>query len=150
MTANSHETQFATWNKLDNAVPLEGASHDEVVKYSVETIWRKAECIATLVNGNRVKLRDTWQFVGYSGRDPVRSLLFCHEGSHIEVRIQEDYLDDESAPAKNGDSRNGRSTFTAVDGSLITVAGRCQRLLQNLRRSRLLAPQSPEISQITR
>lgn len=150
MTANALETQFATWNKLDNAIPLDGASHDEVAEYSVETIWRKAECIATLFDGSRVKLRDAWQFVGYSGRDPVRSLLFCHEGSHIEVRIKREFPDDQSAPAVNGDSRNGRSTFTAVDGNLITVAGRCLRLLQNVRRSRFLAPQSTETSQITR
>jgi len=150
VTANILDTQFATWNKLDTAVPLDGASHDEVAKYSVETIWRNAECVATLLDGSRVKLRDAWQFVGYSGRDPVRSLLFCHEGSHIEVCIQEDYLDNESETARNGDSRNGRSTFTAVDGSLVTVAGRCQRLLQHLRRSRFLAPKSPETSQITR
>lgn len=72
---------------LDSAVPLCAASHSDVVCYSVETIWRKAECIATLADGNKVKLRDAWQFVGYSGRHPLRCLLFCNDGLHIEVQL---------------------------------------------------------------
>ncbi len=72
---------------LDSNIPLRKASHADVVSYSVETIWRKAECIATLANGRKVKLHDTWQFIGYTGHDPVRFLLFQCNGRHIEVQI---------------------------------------------------------------
>ncbi len=72
---------------LDAAIPLVDASHGDVVCYSVETTWRKAECIATLADGRRVKLRDAWQFIGYTGRDPVQFLLFRNSGLHIEVQV---------------------------------------------------------------
>ena len=72
---------------LDSAIPLKDASHGDVVRYSVETIWRKAECVATLADGRTVKLLDSWQFIGYTGRRPVRRLLFRHNGAHFEVRI---------------------------------------------------------------
>ena len=72
---------------LDSNIPLRNASHADVVSYSVETVWRKAECIATLANGRKVKLHDTWQFIGYTGHDPVRFLLFQCSDRHIEVQI---------------------------------------------------------------
>jgi len=72
---------------LDSNIPLRDASHADVVSYSVETIWRKAECIATLTDGRKAKLYDTWQFIGYTGHDPVRFLLFQCSDSHIEVQI---------------------------------------------------------------
>jgi len=72
---------------LDSNIPLRDASHADVVSYSVETIWRKAECIATLSDGRKVKLHDSWQFIGYTGRAPVRFMLFLCNGRHIEVQI---------------------------------------------------------------
>ena len=84
---------------LDSAIPLNGASHRDVVRYTVETIWRKAECIATLADGRRVKLLDSWQFIGYTGREPVQSLLFQNNGLHIEVLIDAEHLIGKSAPA---------------------------------------------------
>ena len=75
---------------LDTAIPLSKASHGDVVRYSVETIWRKAECIATLADGCMAKLCDAWQFIGYTGRDPVKFLLFCNNGLHIEVQVDDE------------------------------------------------------------
>lgn len=72
---------------LDDAIPLDGASHCDVVSYSARTIWRKAECIATLADGSEARLLDAWQFVGFTGRDPVRSLLFQSNGLYIELQI---------------------------------------------------------------
>ena len=72
---------------LDSNIPLRNASHADVVSYSVETIWRKAECIATLANGAKAKLHDAWQFIGYAGHDPARFLLFQCGNRHIEVQI---------------------------------------------------------------
>jgi len=84
---------------LDRAIPLNGASHADVVRYTVETIWRRAECIGTLADGQRVKLLDSWQFMGYTGRDPVKSLLFRNNGLHIEVLIDANHPIGKSAPA---------------------------------------------------
>jgi hypothetical protein len=72
---------------LDSKIPLKDASHADVVSYSVETIWRKAECIATLACGRRVKLHDAWQFIGYTGHNPARFMLFLCNGRHVEVQI---------------------------------------------------------------
>jgi len=77
---------------LDEAIPLQDASHADVVHYSVETIWRKAECIATLADGRRAKLHDAWQFIGYRGRDSAQRLLFRSNGLHIEVQIDAEQL----------------------------------------------------------
>ncbi len=72
---------------LDSNIPLKDASHTDVVSYSVETIWHKAECIATLACGRRVKLHDAWQFIGYTGHNPARFMLFLCSGRHVEVQI---------------------------------------------------------------
>jgi malate synthase len=90
--------QYAT-AFLDRAIPLNNASHSEVTHYTVETIWRKAECIATLLDGRRVKLLDSWQFIGSTGRAPVKSLLFQNNGLHIELLIDADHPIGKSAPA---------------------------------------------------
>jgi len=44
---------------MDSNIPLRDASHADVVSYSVETIWRKAECIATLSNSRKDKQHDS-------------------------------------------------------------------------------------------
>lgn len=128
---------------LDKAVPLVDASHCDVVRYTVETIWRKAECIATLNDGSRVKLRDAWQFIGYTGRDPVQCLLFCNNGLHIEVQIDAAQpvvavgLDDEhdmsldclrlmremltSYDKIQTRARNRDRSYTTVDGCQVTL-----------------------------
>jgi len=77
---------------LDRAIPLGGASHAEVTAYRVETVWRNAECIATLADGREVKLKNSRQFVGYQGRGQAkRSLLFRNNGLHIEIQIDPDH-----------------------------------------------------------
>lgn len=141
--AVNHTVSFLDWT-----IPLKGASHNDVVRYDVVTIWRNAECIATLGDGRKIKLRDKWQFVGYTGNNPVRRLLFCSNGSHVEVRIDSDELvvaveahdtgfslHKQFASVKrtlaalftsNGDSLirvlNCERTYTAVDGSLVSPA----------------------------
>jgi len=72
---------------LDRALPLTNASHSDVTKYRVETVWRKAECIATLNDGSEARLRNSWQFIAYSEREAKRSLLFRNNGLHIEIQI---------------------------------------------------------------
>ena len=43
---------------LDQAIPLKGASHADVVSYSVEIPMRYAEVLATLADGSKVKLKN--------------------------------------------------------------------------------------------
>jgi malate synthase len=81
-----YATQF-----LDRAIPLKNASHADVANYRVETVWRKAECIATLKDGTEDKLRNSWQFIAYSGREAKRSLLFQNNGLHIEIQIDPEH-----------------------------------------------------------
>jgi malate synthase len=100
---------------LDSAVPLHGASHGDVVRYEVETIWRKAECIATLSGGGRVKLLDAWQFIGYTGRAPLKSLLFRNNGLHIEVLIDAGHPVGKTAPANVRDILLESATTTIQD-----------------------------------
>jgi hypothetical protein len=125
---------------LDSSIPLKDASHGDVVSYSVETIWRKAECFAILKDGSRAKLRDAWQFVGYTGHNPARRLLFRHNGLHIEVQLNSEQLivAMEQKPTgkmfgaikrmltANGGSLiralGGSHTYTAVDGSQVSLA----------------------------
>ena len=76
---------------LDGAIPLKNASHADVCGYRVETVWRKAECIATLNDGSEAKLQNSWQFIAYSGREAKRSLLFRNNGLHIEIQIDRDH-----------------------------------------------------------
>jgi len=119
---------------LDSAIPLKGASHGDVVSYSVETIWRKAECIATLAGGRKAKLHDTWQFIGYTGHSPARCLLFRNNGRHIEIQIDSGELivaaEQRRTKSRFEDIKNSlirvlnrRRTYTAVDGSLVSFAG---------------------------
>ena len=130
---------------LDSSSPLKDASHGDVVSYSVETIWRKAECIATLADGRKTKLCDAWQFIGYTGKNSARRLLFRNNGLHIEVQIDSNQLQValEQKPARdlfaaiklrlatllsaNSNSLirvlNRSRVYTAVDGSQVSLAG---------------------------
>ena len=103
-----------TVSLLDSAVPLKDGSHGSVIRYSVETIWRKAECIATLIDGTKTRLRDSWQFIGYTGHDPVRFLLFRSDESHIEVAARANVINLTPDRAR---------IYTAVDGSQFSPAG---------------------------
>ncbi len=76
---------------LDSSIPLRDASHADVSSYRIETIWRHTECIATLNNGKEAKLRNSWQFVGYSGREAKRSFLFRNNGLHIELQTDPEH-----------------------------------------------------------
>jgi hypothetical protein len=71
---------------LDRAIPLNGASHAEVVEYSVDIPMRYAECFAKLADGRTVRLKDSRQFLAWSGRDVKRSFLFCSGRRRIEIQ----------------------------------------------------------------
>ncbi|MCP4299073.1 MAG: hypothetical protein GY783_00685 [Gammaproteobacteria bacterium] len=73
---------------LDDAIPLQGASHADVVEYLVEIPMRYAECFALLSDGRKVALQEPRKFVGWSRHDRDRSLLFRSNGKHFEVAVE--------------------------------------------------------------
>lgn len=77
---------------LDDAVPLQAASHADVLEYRVETPLRYAECFALLSDGRKVGLRIPRQFVGWSRHDADRSLLFRDQDKLFEVAVEADLL----------------------------------------------------------
>ncbi|MDH3481879.1 MAG: hypothetical protein OEM50_09205 [Gammaproteobacteria bacterium] len=73
---------------LDDVIPLRGASHADVTEYVIESPMRYAECFAVLSDGRKVGLQDPSAFVGWSGHDRSRSLLFRSNSKHYEVAIE--------------------------------------------------------------
>jgi len=74
---------------LDDLIPLRGASHLDVVEYSVEVPFRYAECFALLRDGRKIGLIEPRRFIGWSSHDPSRTLLFRVKGAHLELDIEE-------------------------------------------------------------
>ena len=68
-------------------IPLNGASHADVVEYSVEIPMRYAECVVLLKDGRKVGLKDPRRFAGWSSHNPRRSLLFHYGDSHLEIEV---------------------------------------------------------------
>jgi malate synthase len=75
---------------LDDLIPLQDASHTDVLEYSVDVPFRKAECHALLQDGRKVGLTEPWKFVGWSSHEPSRSLLFRVNGSHLELDVEDE------------------------------------------------------------
>lgn len=75
---------------LDDLIPLRDASHTDVVEYCVEVPFRYAECVALLADGRKVGLRNPRLFVGWSGKQQDRSLLFRINGAHLEVGVADE------------------------------------------------------------
>lgn len=115
---------------LDDLIPLRDASHADVIGYSVEIPMRYAECFAWLRDGRRVGFRHKRRFVGWTGYEACRSLLFNSEGLHLVIDV-----DDDSAAAPIGDvliqptesqsppnqtGKGGRiRKFVGIDGSQV-------------------------------
>ena len=83
---------------LDQAVPLskagEGASHVHSAHYRIDA----GRLCVTLNNGRVVGLEDPSALVGYQGDAAApRSVLLCHHGLHIDIRI------DRSTPIGHSD-----------------------------------------------
>ena len=72
---------------LDQAAPLEGASHKEAAGYSVQG----GQLVVALVNGKATGLLDAAQFVGFQGDAAApTSILLVHNGLHIDIQINRD------------------------------------------------------------
>ncbi len=113
---------------LDEAIPLQGASHADVVEYLVEIPMRYAECLALLRDGRKVGLQKPRQFKGWSNHSFNRSLLFRSNGKHFEVAVEEQLRD--KAPgcirevyleARSERRSSFARKFIGVDGDLVIL-----------------------------
>jgi len=113
---------------LDGAIPLQGASHADVVEYLVEMPIRYAECLALLPDGRKVSLRNPRQFVGWSRHGRNRSLLFRSRGKHYEVAVEAELLG--QAPGcirtvflegKSEQRASHARKFIGIDGNLVQL-----------------------------
>lgn len=125
---------------IDALVPLGKASFRDAVAIGVDTPMRYAECYITLADGDRVRLRDRSQFLGWSGSSRRRSYYFvCGDkilriGTNAArrniVRSVDVWQGAEMCRANSSaDSRVGAlggcvHKITTVDGSLLFVAPR--------------------------
>ncbi len=106
---------------LDEAVPLKGASHADVVRYTIKVPTQYAECFAVLTDGSKVPLAHKRQFVGWTSRDAKRSLLFESGDYRIEARID---------PADElGCSSPGNVSGIQQQTKLAVAAERCRQFI---------------------
>ncbi len=113
---------------LDDAIPLQGASHADVVEYVVEIPLRYAECCALLSDGRKVGLQDPRKFVGWSRHDANRSLLFRSSGKHYEVAVERELrghtpgsIREVFLEAKSERRSSLARKFIGVDGDLVIL-----------------------------
>ncbi len=113
---------------LDEAIPLQGASHAEVVEYRVEIPMRYAECLAVLRDGRKVGLKKPRQFKGWSNHSFNRSLLFRSNGKHFEVAVEEQLrgkapgcIREVYLEAKSERRSSLARKFIGVDGDLVIL-----------------------------
>lgn len=124
MTGSSIGDQESMVDFLDRVVPLQGASHADIVEYCVEAPMCYAKCVAMLASGHKVGLQNPCQFVGWSDQ----SLLFSINGRHFEVAIESDsqghapgcirviFLEDDSE-RRSSLARK----FIGIDGDMVTL-----------------------------
>ena len=129
LIGNAIEDRTDTVDLLDNVVPLQGASHADVVEYCVEAPMRYAECLALLADGRKVGLRNPCQFVGWSSE----SLLFNSNGKHCVMAIESNalpngrgYIRVAFLEEKSENRPTSAKKFIGIDGDLVnlpTLAG---------------------------
>ncbi|WP_085899207.1 malate synthase G [Kiloniella majae] len=86
------------WAKdfLDQAAPLNGGSHKDVVCYKVDD----GKLVATLENGQRATLSDIAEYRGYRGDlNNAFALLIRHNGLHLEISVDRNHPIGKTDPA---------------------------------------------------
>jgi len=115
---------------LDRVLPLDGVSHADVARYAVEIPTRYARCFGVLADGRKVAFVKLRKFIGWSGRENNRSLLFRNNGLHIEIKTDSEYRGGQSTPGQVSDvtlesvtTINGAHNrkFIGIDGSQILL-----------------------------
>jgi malate synthase len=72
---------------LDQTVPLEGASHRDVILYAIGAGRGDHQLRAILNDGNSTGLVDPAQFTGFVNEADPSALLLRHHDLHIEIQI---------------------------------------------------------------
>ncbi len=72
-------------------MPLEGASHSEVIAYGIGAGEGGRQLRAILDNGGNTGLVYPDQFVGFVHEDDPSTLLLAHNGLHIEIQIDREH-----------------------------------------------------------
>jgi len=68
---------------LDSAIPLNGASHQDTIRYTISNTLN-----AILGNGEQVTLMDSSQLIGFRGdMSAPTTLLLKHNNLHVEIQI---------------------------------------------------------------
>jgi malate synthase len=77
---------------LDQAVPLEGASHNDVTQYLIGEGANQTRQLRVILNdGNNTGLRDSDQFAGYMNEEDPSSILLKYNGLHIEIQVDREH-----------------------------------------------------------
>ena len=84
---------------LDAAVPLDGASHTEVVAYGIGDGEDENQLRAILDNGGNTGLSDPDQFVGHVGDEELSVVLLINNGLHVEIQIDREHSVGQAHPA---------------------------------------------------
>lgn len=100
---------------LDRSIPLQGASHADIVEYGVDTPLRYSECFGRLADGRKIRLTNSRQFVAWAGRGSERSFLFQGRYGRIEV------IASEHGSPGSVQTAAGPRKFVARDGEQIEV-----------------------------
>jgi malate synthase len=103
---------------LDAAVPLDGASHTEVVVYGIGADDEgNRQLRVVLDNGGNTGLADPDQFTGYVNEDDPSSILLRHNGLHVDIQIDRNHPVGAAHPA---------GVFDVVLESAITTIQDCE------------------------
>jgi malate synthase len=85
---------------LDEATPLRGARHADVVSIEVQTGHTPASLSFALKDGSTTQLADTAKFAGFKMRDDgLACIVLCNHGLHIELQIDHTHPIGRSHPA---------------------------------------------------
>ncbi|MDX5372730.1 MAG: malate synthase G [Pseudomonadaceae bacterium] len=95
---------------LDEAAPLEGASHVDATAYVV----KNGQLAVTLNNGSEVGLQNAAQFVAFQGEAAKpKAVLLKHNGLHFEIQI------DPSSPIGSTDAAGVKDVL--MESALTTI-----------------------------
>ncbi|WP_332649149.1 malate synthase G [Lysinibacillus sp. 54212] len=107
-------------NLLDQAVPLNGASHTAVVKYTIVA----GKLVAALDNGQEVGLTDEEKLVGYQGNaEEPTAILLKNNGIHIEIQVDRQHPigKDDAAGVKDVVLESAITTIMDCEDSVAAV-----------------------------